>query len=317
MAGAKLTSLSYLGLAVEAALGTPVAPTGFIPVRSFKPQDNPKFVQDTGYRGQPVDLFGEYLGVISGQYDIEGDAYPSSFGNIMAMMFGQDTVTGSASPYTHKFVPVATPPSYTLGDFYVAGYRQWPGNKASKLSIKFTPDAGLTYSTTLLGFPSATGTAPATQTFGTNPYFLGWEASLSIGGTANTKLNSFSLSLERKGAKALFSAANSQNPFDIFVGPLSADWDLNFYMEDDTEYALALSQATKAVTVTLTQPGTNYACTFTSSAVQFTKPTIDRSKEYVGVKLTGSAIYNATDGSVITASLVNATSTAYTTSAAS
>ncbi len=317
MAGAKLTSLSYLGLAVEATLGTPVAPTGFIPLRSFKPQDNPKFVQDTGYRGQAVDLFGEYLGVVSGQYDIEGDAYPSSFGNILAMMFGQDTVSGSASPYTHKFIPIATPPSFTLGDYYVAGYRQWPGNKASKLSIKFTPDAGLTYSATLLGFPSATATAPVSQTFGTNPYFLGWEASLSIGGTANTKLNSFTLNLERKGAKALFSAANSQNPFDIFVGPLSADWDLSFYMEDDTEYTLALAQATKAVSVTLTQPGTNYALTFTSSAVQFTKPAIDRSKEYVGMKLTGSAVYNATDGSVITASLVNATSTAYTQTAAS
>jgi hypothetical protein len=317
MAGAKLTSLSYLGLAVETTLGTPVAATGFIPVRSFKPQDNPKYVQDTGYRGQPVDLFGEYLGIISSQYDIEGDAYPGSFGNILAMIFGQDTLSGSSAPYTHKFVPIATPPSYTLGDYYVAGYRQWPGCKASKLSIKFTPDAGLTYTTTLLGFPSATATEPTTQTFGVNPYFLGWEASLSIGGTQNTKLNSFSLNLQRKGSKAIFSAANSQNPFDIFVGPLSADWDLDFYMEDDSEYELALSQATKAVSITLTQPGTSYALTFTSSAVQFTKPTIDRSKEFVQVKLTGSAIFNATDASVITSTLINGTTAAYTTTAAS
>ena len=263
-------------------------------------------MQDTGYRGQPVQLFGEYLGTESATYEIDGDAYPTSFGNILAAWFGTDTMTGSSSPYTHTFSLSPTSPdpvSYTLSDYYVAGFRQWAGAKCDKLTMKFTPDAGLTYTAHFLGFMSQTGTAPSSKTFATNPYFLGWEAALKIGATANTRLNSFTLTLTRNGAKALFSAANSQNPWDIFLGPASADWDLDFYMQDDTEYELALSQATQAVTVTLTQPGTNYSVTFTSSAVQFTKPSIDRSKEYVAVSLTGSAINNATDNGIVTARL--------------
>ncbi|WP_304459010.1 phage tail tube protein [Alicyclobacillus sendaiensis] len=314
---AKLTSLSYLGLGVETTLGTPVAPTGFVPVRSFKPQDNPKFVADTGYRGQPVDLFGEYLGVISAEYGVDGYAYPSSFGNFLGAIFGQDTVTGTAAPYTHTFVPQATVPSYTISDYYVAGFRQWAGAKCDKLSIKFTPDAGLSYSAHFIGFPSVTGTAPSSQTFGVNPYFLGWEASLSLNGSADATLRSVSIDLERKGSNALFSAQNSQKPWDIFVGPFGATWELEFYMTADTEYVLALTQGTVPVVLTITQPGTNAQLVFQSSAVQFTKPTIDRGDEYVSVSLSGSAIYNATDGSVMVAKLINSVSTAYTTTAAS
>ena len=88
-------------------------------------------------------------------------------------------------------------------------------------------------------------------------------------------------------------------------------------MEGDTEYDYAMVQGSKAVSVTLTQPGTSYSLNFTSSAVQFTEPTIDRSKEFVGVTLKGSGIYNATDSSVVAATLINSVSAAYSTTAAS
>ncbi|WDL96946.1 phage tail tube protein [Alicyclobacillus sp. ALC3] len=314
---AKLTSLSYLGLAVEATLGTPVAPTGFIPVKSFKPQDTPQYVADQGYRGQPVKVFGEYLGTMSSTYEIDGDAYPSSFGSILGAIFGGETVTGTTQPYTHTFKVAATPGSLTLSDYYVAGFRQWAGAKCDKLTVKFTPDAGLTYTAHFIGFGSVTGTAPVSQTFGTSPFFLGWEAALNIDGTANVKLDSFSVDIARAGSKALFSAANSQTPWDIFVGEMTADWDLSFYMEDDSEYTYALAEGKHIVSVTLTQPSTNYTCNFTSSAVQWTKPTIDRGKEFVAVSISGSAVNNATDSGVITAALTNDTSTAQTTTAAS
>ena len=313
----KLTSLSYLGLAVETVLGTAVAPTGFIPIRKYTPQDTPTYVPDTGFRGQPVDTFGEYLGVISSTYALDGDVYPTSFGALLANFFGIDTVTGTATPYTHTLTTAAVPGSLTLSDYYVAGYRQWPGQKVEKLSLKFTPQAGLTHTTNLIGWPSATGSAPSTQTFGVNPFFLGWEAALTLGGTANPKLASFTLDLARTKSAPVFSAQNSRNPFDIFVGPMTADWTLEFYMEDDTEYTLALAQGSQAVSVTLTQAGSSDSITFTSSAVQWVKPTIDRAGEYVLVSLDGKAIYNATDAGVAQAKLINAVGTPYTTTAAS
>lgn len=315
MPTAKLSSMSYAGLAVETTEGTPVAPTGFLPMRTFKPQDVPVYVPDRGLRGQPVDLFGEYASVKSSTYGWDGDAFSTSFGNLLGAIQGLDTVSGTAAPYTHTFTTVASPPSYTLADYYVAGYREWPGSRAEKLQIKFTPQAGVTYVADWLGWPSVVETAPSSFTYATVPFFLGWQAALSLGGSSDINLTSFQVDLARKSSKVLFSAQNSQNPFTTFVGPLEATYTLEFYMEDDTEYKLALSEATQAVVITVTQPNTGDILTLQSSAVQFTKPTIDRQGEYVQVTLDGSAVFNATDNSVFLAKLQNAVSTSYTTTA--
>lgn len=317
MAAIKLSALSYLGLAVETTLGTPVAPTAFIPVRSFKPQDDPKYVANTGMQGQPVSLFGEYEGVISSNYDIEGDVFPTSFGTLLANIFGSDTVSGTTAPYTHTLGTAATPGSLTLSDYYVANFRQFPGNKVSKLVVKYSADSALTYTASLIGFPSVTGTAPASKTFSTLPFFIGYEAQMKIGGTVNPRLRSATITFERQGTEAVFAANNSQTPFDTFAGAFSVTWQLNFFMLDDTEYNLALTQGVQPVTVTFTQGGSGDTLTFTSSAVQFTKPTIDRSGKFVAVSLDGSAVYNATDASVGTATMTNAVSTSYATTASS
>lgn len=313
----KLTALSYLGLATEATLGTPVAPTAFIPIRTFKPADKPKYVPDEGFRGLPVQTFGNYLGPISSTYDVDGDVFPTSFGTLIANLLGMDTVSGTATPYTHKFQAAATPGSLTLSDYYVAGFRQWAGMKVEKCTIKFTPQAGLTHSTSLLGFPSVTGTAPTTQTYAQNPFFLGWEAAVTINGTADSTLMSMSLDIQRVKSESIFAATNSQKPVDTFVGPLEVNWDLEFYMESDTEYLYALTEGGIPVSVTLTQPGTNYSIEFTSSSVQFTEPTIDRSKDYVVVQLKGVANYSATDAGNLAVTLINGVSSSYTTTAAS
>lgn len=315
---AKLTALSHLGLAVETVLGTPVAATGWVPVLTFKPQDVLKYIEDTGYRGQPVEDYGEYLGVTSSTYDVDGDFFPGSGGNLLAAIFGKDTISGTAAPYTHTFSTLGTGlPSYTISDYYVAGARQWAGSRCEKLTLKFTAEAGLTYTASFLGFPSATYTVETTYTFGTSPFFLGWEAALALGGVADANLESFTLDLQRVKSAALFSAANTKEPYDIFLGPLKASWQLSFYANDDTEYAKALTQATGTTQVVVTQPGTGDTLTLTSSAVQWTKPTINRGKDYVIVDLSGEGVYNATDASVAKAVLVNSVSAAYSTSAAS
>ncbi len=314
---AKLTALSHLGLAIETTPGTPVPSTGWVPVLTFKPQDVLKYLEDTGYRGQPVEDYGEYLGVTSSTYEIDGDCFPGSIGNFLeAILGGLDTVTGSVAPYTHSIATAASGPSYTISDYYVAGARQWPGSRCERLQLKFSAEAGMTYVASFLGWPSATYTAETTFTYGTNPFFLGWEAAISLAGTPDANLESFTLDLQRVKSAALFSAADSRTPYDILQGPLKASWTASFYMADDSEYIPALSQATQAVVVTVTQ-STGEVLTLTSSAVQWTKPTINRGKDYVMVDVDGEAIYNSTDKSVIQAVLKNSVSTAYSTQASS
>ena len=317
MANAKLTSLSHLGLAIETTLGTPVAATGWVPILKFNPQDLPKYVPDTGFRGQATKDFGQYLGVESATYDTDAYFYPSSGGNFLAAILGKDTVVGSVAPYTHTFTNAAYLPSYTLSDYYVAGARQFPGCRCEKAVLKFTPEEGLSITANFLGFPSVTYTVEPTTTFGTNPFFLGWEAALLLGGTADANLSSCTVTLSRDKSKVLWSAADSQKPYDVFVGPLVASWDVEYFMNDDSEYTPALTEATETVKVTFTQPTTAYTLEVLSSAVQWTKPTINRSQDYVTVKVTGDAIYNSTDAGPVQAILNNAVSAAYTTTAAS
>lgn len=317
MASPKLTSLSYLGVGIEATPGTKIAPTAFIPIRGFKPQDVYQYVPDTGMRGQAVDIFGEYQGLTHGEYEVDGDFFPGSGGNLLAAIFGTDTLTGASSPYTHTFSVAADVPSYTVGDYYVAGYRSWPGQKASRLELKFSPESGLTHTTRFQGWPSATDTAPSTKTFETEAFFLGWEASITIGGTANTQLQNCEITLERQKSAVLFSAQDSQQPYASFVGPMAATWKLGFYMEDDTEYDLATGGTVSDVALTITQSGTSDSLVLTSTKLQFTKPTISRSGDFVLVELEGTSVYNATDSGVISAVLKNGVSGAYSTTAAS
>ncbi|MHB1937067.1 MAG: phage tail tube protein [Acidobacteriaceae bacterium] len=317
MAGAKLTSLSHLGLAIEATLGTPVAATGWVPILKFNPQDIPKYVPDTGFRGQATKDFGQYLGVESATYDTDAYFYPSAGGNFLAAVLGKDTVTGTAAPYTHTFTNASYLPSYTISDTYVAGARQFPGCRCEKTVLKFTPEEGLSVTSNFLGFPSVTYTSETTFTYGTNPFFLGWEAAIKLGGTADANLSSCTVTISRDKSKVLWSAADSKLPYDVFVGPTVVSWDVEYYMVDDTEYTPALTESTETVAVTFTQPGTSDTLEILSSAVQWTKPTINRSQDYVTVKVTGDAIYNSTDGGPVQAILTNAVSTSYATTAVS
>ena len=317
---ALLSSLSHLGLAKEVALGVPLAATGWIPIlpNGFKPQDVYKYEEDTGYRGKPVQVYGAYQSVTSSTWEMEGDFFPGSGGNLLeAILGGTDTVTGTASPYTHAIATAESAPSYTISDYYVAGARQWPGSRCDRLQLKFNAEAGMSYTAHWIGFPSATYVPEATYTFGTSPYLLGWEAAVSFGGTADANLESFGLDLQRMKSKSLFAAANSQKPYDSFLGPLSGTWQLSFYMGADTEYAYALAQQTQVVVVTVTEPGTGFTLTLTSSAVQFTKPTINRGQDWVVVELEGTAVYNATDAGLLQAGLKNGVADPYSTQASS
>lgn len=315
---AKLTALTQLGLAVETVLGTPVAPTVWVPVQPPKPQDVLNYVDDQGLRGVPFSTFGKYLSTKNSTGQIDGMLYPGSGGNALAAIFGLDTVSGSSSPYTHAFTVADVPPSYTVTDAYLPQAtigRQWPGMRAEKLVLKFTPKGGVSYTESFIGFPSATYT-PSAGTYTTEDFFLGYQGAVSFAGTADANLSSFQLTLQRLKSEALFSAADTQTPYDIFIGEMKATVDMQFYMTDETEYVRALSQATVASVVTITQPGTSFVLTVTMSALQFTKPTINRHGKYVICQLAGEAVFNSTDSGALQCTLANGVQTSYSTTAA-
>lgn len=121
--------LSWLGVARELTVGTPLVPIITHPLEQaqFEPEDMPKFLDDRSIRGSMTDLFYKTLGVESAQFSFGGPWFGDSHGYFFDNVFGDvSTVgTGQATPATVTgTIPVgatnctlaAAPPSqYTAG----------------------------------------------------------------------------------------------------------------------------------------------------------------------------------------------------------
>lgn len=101
--------LSWLGIAREATVGTPVLPTYTHPLEqgSFEPEDTPKFLDDKAIRGSMTDLFYKTLGVESATFSFGGPNFLDTHGYFLDNLCGDLSTTGVLSGAT---ATVATSP---------------------------------------------------------------------------------------------------------------------------------------------------------------------------------------------------------------
>lgn len=290
---AKLSALQHLGLAYETTYGTGIAPTFFFPLNSVKHEDSIKKINDEGRRANLSKVFAVYDSVTSSTLDLELMVYPDAIGYLLKMILGQDTPTGTSPNYTHPFKLVNTlAPSATLSYYNGLAQHQIAGAIMSELSFKVDTESALTASAKFVGQKS-TQITTVTPTFTTVNPFMGWQSSLTIGGTNNTNLVGAQINLKRE-AKLLYGANNSQTPNQYSTGRLDVTGKLTFDVNDEAELALLGTTPDKAIVLTLTQDAN------TSLAFQFTLPDItkanaDTSQEFVRVDLDFTAQYNTTD----------------------
>ncbi len=313
----KQTALSTLGGAKETTYGTPVAAAFWLPFRSPSIGDDYTVLKDEGFRGSPTGPFGVYQGPVTSHVEFEGDFYATDTPHLLMGILGSDTVTGAADPFTHTFkLTAAQPPSYTYTDEVAdTVFRQYPGQMVYDLEIRFTPEEGLTYAAKLMGLKSQTTSAP-TPSFDTSPFFLGWQATVSLGGSANTKLTGASIHLQREAAP-VYSAQNLQSPAVVFLGPLRVTGSCSFYWDDDTELLRYLNNTQGALVFTFDRgvtPARQLVLTMTQTA--FERGQVNRGKVFVETDIDFEAIANSTDGSAsvlspLQAAVKNARSTAY------
>lgn len=121
--------LSWLGIARELTVGTPLTPVITHPLdqADFSPEDMPKFLKDQALRGSMTNLFYETLGVESAQFSLGGPNFLDTHGYFFDNVFGDLSTIGSglANPSTTSGVlPVgntnmtlaaAPPAAYTAG----------------------------------------------------------------------------------------------------------------------------------------------------------------------------------------------------------
>ena len=295
----KATELSFLGIAKEVTPGTPVASTNFIPVTQITPKDNLTLLQDKGYRGSLVDVYDEIAGTLYATLDYNGDVFPDTIGFALAGILGDVTTTGASAPFTHNFSTLnngtGQPPTYTLNDNYVAGNRQYASAKFSEVGFKFSDDGLLTYSAKTTTFGSVAATAPTTS-FTTVPPMVGWQGAVQIAGVTQAGVIDGEVTIKRN-VTVINAIDGSQNPAQLWSGPVQVDGKATLIMEDDTQLTNYLTNVKPSIDF-------NFSAGTGAAAVQLklhmskcavSAADITRGKNYVEIPITFSALANTTD----------------------
>jgi hypothetical protein len=286
---------SYLGIAKEVTKGTVVAPTDFIPVAkdSLKPQDIVDPLYDTGLRGSNVLNYAYIQGRTRSTVDFGGAVFADTVGYGIAGLLGSVATTGASAPYTHTIslknsltsdVDVQ-PISYTLTDFYAVDVRSYPGCQFSDFSLKFNADGMLEYDTKTTGWASSTVADP-TPTFSTVLPTPVWRGTVSIGGSQVATAMSGNIDMSRP-VTPVYGISNTQNPYQVFLGPLEVTGKITFLMETDAELTRFLNNTQPAIVL-------NWSYGSGSTAVQiqatiskgaYTAAMIERGEDFVQVSI--------------------------------
>jgi hypothetical protein len=296
---------SYLGIAKEVTKGTAVAPTDYIPAmaNSLKPVDVIDPLYDEGLRGSNVKNYNYVPGRTRSTYDFGGSVFADAIGYPIAGLLGDVATVGAAAPFTHTIslensaVAAADvqPTSYTLTDFYAAAVRAYPGCQFSDFTLKFNADGMLEYDTKVTGWASATATTP-TPTFSTVLPTQVWQGAVTVGGTTITNSISGEISMKRP-VTPVYGIATTQNPYNVFLGPLEVTGKLTFVMENDTELTRYLTNTQPALVL-------NWAYGIGAAAVQiqatltkgaYVAAASDRGSDFVQISVDINAQGNTTD----------------------
>jgi hypothetical protein len=297
---------SYLGIAKEAVRGTAVAATDFIPVAkdSLKPVDIIDPLYDQGLRGSNVLNYNYIPGRKRSTVDFGGAVFADTIGYALAGIMGSVATTGSSAPYTHTISLLnslvtgadAQPISYTLTDFYAANVRKYPGCQFSDFSLRFNADGMLEYDAKTTGFSSSVVTPDPTPSFSTVLPTPVWRGTVSIGGSPVTTAMSGNIDMTRP-VTPIYGISNTQDPYQVFLGPLEVTGKITFIMENDTELTRFLSNTQPAIVL-------NWAYGAGATAVQiqatltngaYTAAVIERGEDFVQVVVDLNAQSNTTD----------------------
>ena len=234
---------SYLGIAKEVTKGTPVSATDFIPVAkdSLKPVDVIDPLYDQGLRGSNVLNYNYIPGRTRSTFDFGGSVFADTIGYSIAGMLGSVATTGVSAPYTHTISLLNSltsgtdtqPISYTLTDFYAVDVREYPGCQFSDFSLKFNADGMLEYDAKTTGWLSNTTSDPV-PTFSTLLPTPVWRGAVTIGGTSVSTSMTGNIDMTRP-VTPIYGISNTQQPYQVFLGPLEVTGKITFVMEDDSQ----------------------------------------------------------------------------------
>jgi hypothetical protein len=235
--------------------------------------------------------------------DFGGAVFADTVGYGIAGVLGSVATTGASAPYTHTislFNSLASggdvqPISYTMTDFYAVDVRSYPGCQFSDFSLKFNADGMLEYDAKSTGWASEVVSDP-TPTFSTVLPTPVWRGTVSVGGSTVATAMTGNIDMKRP-ATPIYGISATQDPYQVFLGPLEVTGKITFVMEDDSELLNFLNNTQPALVF-------NWAYGSGASEVQiqatltkgaYTTGVIERGEDFVQVSVDFNAQANTTD----------------------
>lgn len=303
----------FVGVAKETTPGTPVAMAFTQVMEKFEPEDKVTSLIDKSMRGSMVEEYALIQGVIQSEFSMSGPAYMDGLGYWLNNILGDVTTTGASAPFSHAISTLnsgsAQPGTLTITDWQgppAANFaRQFTGCCLSELTIKGNAESELvTFDAKGMGWKSNIAAAAPTSAPTTALPLASWRSLLGIGGpatggTLDGTIGSWEIKINRK-LKPIFTGQNSQNPFIIQRGAVTASGKLTF---------AALAAETNALLQYLnnSQPvfqwvidngltlGAALGLTVDVQAAAFDTSKIERGAEAVGYAATFKALANTTN----------------------
>lgn len=305
-----------VAFAKEATWGTGVTPTITMPIMNGSGTPQLPATYDDGKRGLPTADFGAVLDAGQGELSFEGWVYPTTIGHALMGVFGTDTVTGSADPYTHEFSQSIDVPSYTFEETYLSGANggvRYTGCRFANLNFSWDAASGvLQYSTQVTG-KIPTVVTPATVAISEEAAFEGWRATItSTNLTSPCVVTQGELNLTRE-LQVVHTGCDDRNPSFINTGPMRVEGSLTIAFRDMNVFNMFLNGTEQSFELTFTKGTPAREIKFIVSRAFFgaNPPEWDRGGIGVTMRLGFRGLYNNTDNGSCRVQLKNGQATAY------
>lgn len=302
-------SRSFLGIAKETrptpgASPTAVNATDYIPYTTITPFDNITYLDDKGIRGSMTEQFNVIQGKIYSEFDFGGDVFPDTVGYIFGGVLGDVATTGASAPYTHTMSLLNSqasngqPTTFTMSDYYALGAgstRQYSGAQFASIDTKFSADALLTYSAKAMGFKSITASVLA-PSYSAVPPLPSWTGTVTLASSVTAILAEGNVNIQR-AVTPIHTVDGTQNPYQLFAGPLTVEGSLLLVMESDTQlgYYLSNTQPPLSIDFTSGSGASAVEVKFQMTKCAFTVAKIERGKDYIELNVNYRAQANTTD----------------------
>lgn len=307
----------YLGMAKEDTFGVIKPPSLFIPVLSVEPSSDPQNYYPENIKSTRSKTAAIPMG-LKHEVSMEMDAEPNSLGHWLYGALGsvqssQPDAANNPTVYQHIFTTAQFLPSYTIEAFDSIMTRQIGGSKFNSLtlSVEAGDEGTMKAEGELLAQTITDKDAPSEPDYSDKTPFTFSQMTVTKDGQQNDDLKSMEIEISNNLKDDRFTLRNSRNVQELPEGLIEIKVSAEMYFESKQAYLDFLAGEKGSFTFTL--EGALISDTFYES-LEIDLPNVSYDSfevsmggagDEVMASLEGMAIYDATAGYDIQATLTN------------